>query len=228
MAMRTTQHDLALNPSNRHRPLSRFGLGLITIATLVAVVDCTFPREARATPGVPDLTITVRVYNYAQTPLAILAEAEREAGRILSEAGLKSTWLDCPIVPTDTPQNACTEPSEAADVRLRVLSEPTRNIMHDNAYGFAIMPALASVYSEAALRFARNDEGEFEVPIVLACAIAHEIGHLLLGANSHAISGIMCAHWERKQIQQALMGALLFSPGEARLMRAEMRKRRTS
>jgi len=177
----------------------------------------------------PDLKLTVRVYNYGQTPSSVLAEAEREASRILGEAGLKSAWLDCPIVPSaDIPQNPCPEPIEAADVRLRILSVPVRNSLHDTAYGFAIAPALASVYSESVLRFARNDEGEFEASIVLGCAIAHEIGHLLLGSNSHSVSGVMCAHWERKHIRQALMGAMLFSPAEAKLIQAEMRRRMTS
>jgi len=177
----------------------------------------------------PDLKLTVRVYNYAQTPSTVLAEAERKASRILGDAGLKSVWLDCPIVPsTDVPQNPCPEPIEAAEVRLRILSVPVRNSLHDTAYGFAIAPALASVYSESVLRFARNDEGEFEASIVLGCAIAHEIGHLLLGSNSHSVSGVMCAHWERKHIRQALMGAMLFSPAEAKLIQAEMRRRTTS
>jgi hypothetical protein len=229
MGIRFAKHDSALSRALRHLQLEGLGLGLITVSTLVAVVGFAFSARACARPAAQELTITVRVYNYAQTPSTMLAEAEREASRILGEAGLKSAWLDCPIVPsTDIPQNPCPEPIEAAEVRLRILSVPVRNSLHDTAYGFAIAPALASVYSEAALRFARNDEGEFEAPIVLGCAIAHEIGHLLLGSNSHSISGVMCAHWERKHIRQALMGAMLFSPAEAKLIQAEMRRRTTS
>lgn len=230
MEIRFGQHDSAPNKGIRipHQGPDRLRLGLVRIAILVAAVGFTFPKGACAAPADPNLTITVWVYNYAQTPSTMLADAEREAHRILGEAGLHSVWLDCPLVPPDIPQNPCPEPIEAAGIRLRIFSEPVRNSLHDNAYGFAIAPALASVYSETALRFARNDEGEFEAPVILSCAIAHEIGHLLLGSNSHSISGVMCAHWERKHIQQALMGAMRFSSGEARLMQAEMRRRMTS
>jgi hypothetical protein len=42
------------------------------------------------------------------------------------------------------------------------------------------------------------------IPIILGCDIAHEIGHLLLGSESHSASGIMQGHWERGQIRQAV------------------------
>jgi hypothetical protein len=227
MKIGTPKHESALNEVPRYPRLQGLWLDRIGVLALVALIGFAFSEPACAKPAAPDLKITVRVYNYSQTPSTMLAEAEREAGRILGEAGLMSVWLDCPLVPTDSSQNPCPEPIEAADIRLRVFSEAVRNSLHDNAYGFAIMPALASVYSESVLRFARNDEGDFEAPIVLGCAMAHEIGHLLLGSNSHSISGVMCAHWQRKHVRQALMGALLFSSDESRLMRAEMRKRIT-
>jgi hypothetical protein len=201
----------------------------ISFTTLVAVMGIAFPGGVCATPTAPDVKLTVRVYNYAQAPSTVLVEAEREASRILGEAGVKSVWLDCPIVPsTDISETPCPEPIGAADVRLRILSEPVHNGFHDTAYGFAIVPALASVFSESTLRFARSDERELEAPIVLGCAIAHEIGHLLLGSNSHSVSGVMCAHWERKHIRQALMGAMVFTPEQARLILAEMRRRMAS
>jgi hypothetical protein len=227
MGIRFTEHDSALSKGLRHLQLEGLGLGLITVSTLVAVVGFAFPARACAATAAQELIITVRVYNYAQTPSTVLAGAERGAGRILAEAGLKTVWVDCPIVPLNSPQNSCPEPIEDADIRLRILSVPARNSLPDTVFGFAIAPALATVYSESALRFARNDEGELEAPAILGCAIAHEIGHLLLGSNKHSVSGVMCARWERRHVRQTLMGAMLFSPAEAKLIQAEMRRRTT-
>ena len=39
-----------------------------------------------------------------------------------------------------------------------------------------------------------------EIPIILGCVITHEVGHLLLGSNSHSGSEIMQGQWERGQI----------------------------
>jgi hypothetical protein len=229
MRFRFTQNDSALSKASRYQRLDELGLGLVRLWTFLAAMGFAFLGGAYARPTAPDLMLTVRVYNYAQSPSTLLVEAEHEASRILGEAGLKSVWLDCPLAPSaDIPQSPCPEPIGAAEVRLRILSVPVRNGFHDTAFGFAIVPALASVYYESVLDFAKYDQAVFEAPIVLGCVIAHEIGHLLLGSNNHSASGIMRARWERGDIQEALMGAMRFTPKQARLMQAEANKRTTS
>jgi hypothetical protein len=75
------------------------------------------------------------------------------------------------------------------------------------------------------VRRAKSDDAEFEVPIILGCAIAHEVGHLLLGSNSHSGSGIMQRRWERKEMRHAMTGTLLFTPEQAKLIQAETQAR---
>jgi hypothetical protein len=108
---------------------------------------------------------------------------------------------------------------------LRVLSESTQNKFQDTAFGFAVVPILASVYYDYVAHLARSDNAEFKIPIILVCVIAHEIGHLLLGSNSHSASGIMQGNWQRGQIRKAMTGTLLFTPEQAELIRAETQKR---
>jgi hypothetical protein len=226
MRIRVTKRESALSKALSQR-LDGLGLGLTRVVAMVGMVGFLFSEAACASPAALDLTITVRVYNYTQAPPTILARAEREAGRIFGEAGLKVLWLDCtPGYSTPIPQDPCQEAIETADIRLRILLAPVRN-MQDSVFGFAIAPALASVYYESALGFAKYDQAEFEAPIVLGCAIAHEIGHLLLGSNRHSVSGIMRARWDRRDIREELQGAMLFTPQQARLMQAEMRRRIT-
>jgi hypothetical protein len=122
-------------------------------------------------------------------------------------------------------QNPCLEPLEPTDIVLRVLSEPTKNRFQDTVFGIAVVPILASVYYDYALRTAERDNAAFEAPIILGCVIAHEVGHLLLGTNSHSGSGVMQQRWERRQIRQAMTGTLLFTPEQAKLIQAEMQKR---
>jgi len=122
-------------------------------------------------------------------------------------------------------QNPCLEPLEATDIVLRVLSEPTQNRFQDTVFGFAVVPILVSVYYDYALNTAKRDNAEFEVPIILGCVIAHEVGHLLLGLNSHSGSGVMQPRWERRQIRQVMTGTLLFSPEQAKLIQADAQTR---
>jgi len=47
--------------------------------------------------------------------------------------------------------------------------------------------------------------------VILGHAMAHELGHLLLGTNSHSPSGLMRAHWTREDLTNASKGNLRFS-----------------
>jgi hypothetical protein len=108
---------------------------------------------------------------------------------------------------------------------LRVLSEPTQDKFQDTVFGFAVVPILASVYYDHALRTAKKDNAEFEVPIILGSVIAHEVGHPLFGLNSHTSAGVMQPRWERKQVRRAMTGALLFTHEQSKLVQAEAKRR---
>ena len=162
---------------------------------------------------------------FSQASPAIMARAEREAGRILGKAGMQAVWLECPVGPsTEAPQGPQKAP-EATDLRLRVLASPIQNKFQDTVFGFTVHPVLASVYYDYALRRAKSDDAEFEIPIILGCTIAHELGHLLLGTNSHSDTGIMQPRWEPNQFRQLMMGTLLFTADQSKLMRVEAQAR---
>jgi hypothetical protein len=208
------------------RPLS--GIGFVVAVGLIGITGLAFPEIAFASENDPSPTITVQIYNYSQASPAILTKAEREADRILSEAGLRIVWLECPVEPSAAgSQGPCQKAPEATDIRLRVLAAPVQNKFQDTVFGFTVHPVLASVYYEYALRRGKSDDAEFEIPIILGCAIAHELGHLLLGTNSHSGEGIMQPRWEPNQVRQLMMGTLLFTTEQAKLMReqAQMRSR---
>jgi len=188
---------------------------------LVALIGFSLPALAAKEDS--GLTITVLVYNKAQASTAILTSAEREAGRILGEAGLQPVWLDClDRDPAADPQELCHKARELIDVVLRVLPGHIQTRLQDTLFGLVFPPTLASVYYEYAGRLASTNN---EISIVLGCAIAHELGHLLLGPGSHSAGGIMSGEWGSKELQLALMGRLLFASQQAKLMRAEARRR---
>ena len=58
---------------------------------------------------------------------------------------------------------------------------------------------------------------------VLACAFAHEIGHLLLPANAHRPDGIMRDSWHPALFPPRTPGVLGFPPEQARLLRLRAR-----
>jgi hypothetical protein len=87
--IRTPGQHPALGDFFGCKQLPWFRLSVMALAGLVGVIS--FASRADSSP-----TIRVRVNNYTQATPAMLAGAEREAGRILGKAGLQTVWLDCP------------------------------------------------------------------------------------------------------------------------------------
>jgi hypothetical protein len=224
----TKQHSTAVEDfRNRRSPWLR--LSVRVIVGSLGIISLAFTGAHFTCAQEPTLTIRVRVDNYTSASSTALARAEREAYRILDAAGLRTVWLECPKGHSPAfSQDPCRDPLEASDVVLRVVSKPTKNKFQDTVFGFAVQPVLATVYYEYPVRLAKSDDAEFEVPVILGCVIAHEIGHLLLGPDGHSDSGIMQPRWERKQVRQALTGALLFTPVQSKHIQAEARIRMSS
>ncbi|HXR32746.1 MAG TPA: hypothetical protein VN830_03505 [Verrucomicrobiae bacterium] len=208
-----TLRDKQLHPVRQNL---RLAAGLLVVLG-IACADTPSVRAADPSP-----TIRVRVTNYTEATAATVSKAEREAGRLLGEAGLNVVWIDCQLKQTAAnPTDPCQQELEPADIVLRVLPDRARNGVQDGAFGIAVLPVLASVYYEHAVSLARNDGAEFETPIILGFVMAHEIGHLMLGSNSHSDTGIMQGQWERKQVRQLMKGDLHFTAQQSKLIRAE-------
>ena len=103
---------------------SRSGVFVVAVG-LVGILGVTSSVPVFAGENEPVPMLMVQVYNYSQASPAVLTGAEREAGRILGEAGLRAVWLECPVGPSSVmPKGPCDKELEATDVRLRVLLRP--------------------------------------------------------------------------------------------------------
>jgi hypothetical protein len=61
--------------------------------------------------------------------------------------------------------------------------------------------------------------GGVDGAILLARAIAHEIGHLLMGTTQHASNGLMRAVWSQAELRRKAAADWEFSKAEAQAMR---------
>jgi hypothetical protein len=155
--------DPPFGETPREAPPVQTRLGRRIAAALICILGLAIAHAVHASPEEPAPTIRVRVANYTRATPATVAQAEREAARILSEAGLQTTWLDCPLRPaTVVPEDPCLQPLQPDEIIVRILSDHTRAGFQDNAFGFAVAPLLASVYYEHAERLARMDAAKFE------------------------------------------------------------------
>jgi len=166
---------------------------------------------------------TILVFNYSQASPTTIRMAEVEASQILGKAGFPAAWVNCPM-PSLSNMPGCEKEQSPGEVRVRILAGHTQRMFQDSVFGFTNPPVFASVYYESALRLAKIDNAEFEVPVILGCIMAHEIGHLLLGPNSHTATGIMQPRWESEQVRQIMKGELEFTKQESMFIQAGVRR----
>jgi hypothetical protein len=224
MKMRIRQRFCNSAETGGPKPVQPVRLGLQIAAGLLLFANgaCIFPARAVE----PSPIIRVHVFNYTNATPSTVAQAEREAERILQGTGLNLDWLNCPIGQSAVNSSgSCPKLLSPTDVLVRVLSDQSRNGITGDAYGFANPPALASAYYDQAVRLATIDGAGYEVPLILGYVMAHEIGHLLLGARSHSEVGIMQGRWGRKQIKLLMRGRLGFTAQQSKLMRSEAYRR---
>ncbi len=179
-----------------------------------------------------ELQITMRVVNDARVPDWILTKAEKDAEYIARKAGLEIVWLHCPPrLVLDGTLNPCHRNFTPAEFWLRITPQRPP-ALSDETLGFAIHAPEAGAgggyayVSYPVVVVLANNVRASESQI-LGVAIAHEIGHLLLGA-AHSPSGVMCARWRRQHFELMSIGRLLFTAEETTRLQAEVAKRMTS
>ena len=185
-------------------------------------------------PKVPPTNprIGLRIYNYAHIPQALLTRAEGAAAAILHRAGVEPNWVDCPLSAAELDRfPGCHQPMSSSDFALRILPDTmaTKAPASDDALGFALPCAAADARCYANIFYARvaswATEGELSAYQILGHAMTHEIGHLLLGSNSHSRTGIMRAHWNPKDLRMMSTSSFDFTPAQRELIRAALQLR---
>lgn len=168
----------------------------------------------------------VRVYDYAQVPPRVLAMGEAQVEMIFRQAGVDVNWEN--LTPPEDPSQAkpvSPHPAGSAGIDLRLVRrfESSAPMLRYDSMGFAVPPDTAAISLEWVDKFASL--GIAEEYQVLGAAMAHEIGHLFLGSNSHSPVGIMRAGWKEEDLLKASQARLTFTPDQARRILAEVRRR---
>jgi hypothetical protein len=209
--------------ATRPRRRTLAGLNLALAAFSVGVLA--FPASIFAKEE-PTVNIPVLVYNYAEVAPGILAGAEHQADRILNQAGVRAVWFDCSVKPAQLDEKSiCRSGGGYQNIGLRLLSRHIPTGVPDFAFGVAVSPGLASVFYGDAALMAERQQLTPELPLLLGCLIAHEIGHLLLNSYGHSPTGVMQAEWGPMQLQQSLTGLMTFTPAQSRRIREQVQAR---
>src|SRR5262249_38342177 len=189
------------------------------LAALAAAL-CTAHAEA-------PLSLTVMIYNYSDIVTGPLAEAEGMAARSYGAAGISGNSLACPDSQEDTEDfRVCDRANAAGSPYIKIYPETmaaARQSLRkmDHAMGAAAGSGAIIVYPRV-----RAVAKEWNCPeeLVLGRILAHELGHILLGNNSHTSQGLMKPLFGRKEVFRE-SGQFLFEVKQAGRLREAVRQR---
>jgi len=171
--------------------------------------------------------LTFLVYEYASVDPGTLRQALDQTVRILRQAGIETAWHLCtPIVPP--PDDECERALGPTTLALKILPEAMARKFPGawNSMGLAAQDPDGNFGVHAMVFFQRVEElAEHRIcsrSALLAHAMAHEIGHLLLGTGGHSRAGIMKADWRHSELSLASRGELKFTSRQAAQMRSQL------
>jgi len=211
------------------------GLVPTQIGMLIMVAGLTGLARPAAADPIPTLTIVLEVRDHARIPTHIVTRAKAEMTRIYRDACVNIIWSD-QAPGTGQPQPlsvpAATDPGFALVVLAREMTN--RLAVATEALGGAAgtrgeRGRMAYVFYDRVERVARTrlhtgrptGLHDGDDVIVLAHAMAHEIGHLLL-PYGHSTTGLMRANWDDADLRRAVRRQLNFTAEQAESIRARL------
>jgi hypothetical protein len=163
-------------------------------------------------PHILAAALVLQLHNFAGAPPSIVAAAAAEVTRLYADTGVAFEWRDAP------------PSSDGADlIRVILLPYETGDLHRaaDTVMGAAVSTGNRSRVAYVYYRRVRSEADRYGTSTiqVLACAMAHEIGHLLMPQERHSAAGLMRARWYRDDFARADQGQLRFSPEQIALIR---------
>jgi hypothetical protein len=166
--------------------------------------------------------IRVGIYNYAKIKRSELRQAETLAAALFYTAGVRIVWLEC-LHKAVSFRSLSDDP--APDFSVRILrdskSARARRASGVDVMGESIIPSgvdgpvaggIANIFYEQ-VKEVTSAWGQY-TSAVLGEAIAHELGHLMLGPQ-HSRRGIMKILWTPRDQALITRCELRFLPGQA-------------
>ena len=200
----------------------------ISAGAVAVLVWLSAARDASA----HDRGVIVRVYNTYGVSDHTARTAADTVRRLFRDAGIETRWRYCRVVGRRTPleRDPCSDSLKANELIVRIVAgAPLPPGDATMSLGDAFIDpatkagALATVYAdrvEATAVALGTDVGT-----MAGRAIAHELGHLLLGSQTHTAAGLMRAVWHSATVLRSEEADWLFTPEQRTVMRVSVATR---
>jgi len=159
------------------------------------------------------IALVLQLHNFAGAPAAIVESAQRELARVYAGIGVPVEWV------------GTNRADAAAPVLHVILVDREGGVLRrtrDTVLGATMWtnkgtPAIYVFYRRVEAEARRHT---VSLALLLSCALAHELGHVLMPDRGHSPEGLMRACWRRDDFQDADRGQLRFNADQVAVMRA--------
>jgi len=161
--------------------------------------------------------LTIRLYNLANAPARTIGQASAIAGEMLAQAGVAVTWE---AGPQDSLEGRLTDMStgptitDTRDYLVASVVKGTPAAFAPGALGYSLpmarQGAHAMIFYDRIEKLSLSLQVGPDTAIFLGAAIAHEIGHVLLGSTEHSARGVMKARWGPAEFRELACKDLRF------------------
>jgi hypothetical protein len=174
------------------------------VASLAAVSAVQWFSAGAGYPAIVIDSLLVRVYDGVGVDDAVRKRAFAQAGDIMARAEIEVAWMPCP---RGIRRATCDQPTTAGEIVVRLVRASAQaDLERPGALGYSLVDSstrqgtLATVFTDRIDRLAVH--GKADAGALLGRAIAHELGHLILGTNEHSHTGLMRELWTADEIRR--------------------------
>jgi len=166
-------------------------------------------------------SLKIYVYNHAGVSEQTLNQAEDRARKIFRQSGVETTWYNCSAHGMGGAN--CSGSLDRGTIVVQIVHDTEK--LKTEVFGTAFIGrsgygSYADVFFDRAQQLCQD--AKVGLPDILGHIISHEMGHLLLGTDSHSRLGIMRATWDNTELAQADRGRLSFSTAQSRAMQQRL------
>lgn len=187
------------------------------MAAILACMSLTLTTLVLAATLSAKLPMAVRIYDAVGLSPHVLAQVQETAGVTLAAVGIQPVWRPCHV-------NGCVTRPKPHEIEIRIVNATP--LSPGGSLGYAAIDVeqhagvLGTVFADrvGALGAASGVNG-IEL---LGHAVAHEIGHLVLGTPDHSRFGLMRATWTSAEIRRARPSDWTFSNDQGTQMRGRL------
>ena len=197
----------------------------LTLILCLAVIGNPFARDIWAKPRATNpVNLRVSVFNDANVSETELVGAQRAAATVFARAGIAVEWLSCGR-PAESfeEQAACSEAEFPKHLHVRIVQKSLN--LKISTFGMSYLDQdgtgfQADIFYEGLAILEQH--ARLSSATVLGTVMAHELGHLLLGTNSHSPTGLMRPLWNADDLLAASQGHLSFTEEQRQILRSRL------